>query len=500
MPAEPADLDPQRWRALPVLLIGSFLSFLDVFIVNIALPAMRDDLSASSAQLQLVVAGYGVGFAVSLITGGRLGDIYGRKRVFLWGLSSFTLASVLCGLAVNAEMLVIMRVPQAVAAAMLTPQVLAIIRVEFAAHERAVAVGLYGTSMGFASIVAQLVGGSLVTLDLFGLSWRLIFLVNVPIGLLALFLATRMLRESRSRGPVTLDLPGAGLVSLALLLLIYPLVEGREAGWPDWAFAMMGAAIAAFFAFVAYERRVVRRGHTPLIALHLFRMPTIAFGLLTSVIFFSGLAAFFVVLTVTFQAGFGYSAFSTGLLFLPFAIGFSAASALSGRVAPLIRGRTISVGALLMGLALLGFVTMITITRGQFLIDANDRPLLVGLFLVYGLGQGLAQPAFIHLVTSGVGVTEADAGAAAGLFLTTAQSSLALGVAAIGDVFFSWLGPAPLPLDYVRALSAALICNLGLQILTFLLVLLLPWVSRWQERIADPANDGIQGAARISRS
>ena len=146
MQAEPADLDPRRWRARPVLLTGSFLSFLDFFIVNIALPAMHDDLGASSAQLQLVVAGYGVGFAVSLITGGRLGDIYGRKRVFLWGLASFTLASVMCGLAVNAETLVFMRVLQAVAAAMLTPQVLAIIRVDFAAHERPVAIGIYGTS------------------------------------------------------------------------------------------------------------------------------------------------------------------------------------------------------------------------------------------------------------------------------------------------------------------------------------------------------------------
>jgi MFS family permease len=494
MQADPADLDPRRWRALPVLLTGSFLSFLDFFIVNIALPAMHDDLGASSAQLQLVVAGYGVGFAVSLITGGRLGDILGRKRVFLWGLSSFTLASVLCGLAVNADMLVLMRVPQAMAAAMLTPQVLAIIRVEFAAHERPVAVGLYGTSMGLASIVAQLFGGSLVTLDLFGLSWRLIFLVNLPIGLLALFLATWVLRESRGRGPVTLDLAGAGLVSVALLLLIYPLVQGREAGWPYWAFQMMGAAVVAFLAFIIHERRVVRLGRTPLMALHLFRVPTIAFGLLASVIFFSGLAAFFVVLTVTFQAGFGYSAFSTGMLFLPFALGFSAASALSGRVAGLLRGRTISAGALLMGLALFGLVILIHVTQGRLFTEPSERPLLIGLFLLYGLGQGLAQPSFIHLVTSGAGVNETDAGSAAGLFLTTAQSSLALGVAAIGDVFFVWLGPTPLPLDYVRALSAALICNLGLQVLAFLLVLLLPWVSRRRERTAEPANDRTQGA------
>jgi len=205
------------------------------------------------------------------------------------------------------------------------------------------------------------------------------------------------------------------------------------------------------------------------------------------------------VLTVTFQGGFGYSAFSTGMLFLPFALGFSAASALSGRVATLMRGRTISAGSLLMGIALLGLVTMIYVTQGQLLTDPRDRPLLVALFLVYGLGQGLAQPSFIHLVTTGASVNETDAGSAAGLFLTMAQSSLALGVAAIGDVFFVWLGPAPLPLNYVRALSAALTCNLGLQVLAFLLVLLLPWMRRWQERIAHPANDHLQ-SARIGRS
>src|SRR4051794_22246084 len=277
MPAEPTKLNPGRWRALPVLLTGSFLSFLDFFIVNIALPAMDDDLAAQPAQLQLVVAGYGIGFAVSLITGGRLGDIYGRKRVFLWGLSGFTLASAACGLAISPGMLIIVRVLQAVAAAMLTPQVLAIIRVEFAPHERATAVGLYGTSMGLASIVAQLFGGSLVSLDLFGLSWRLIFLINIPVGLVAFLLASRMLRESRGNGDVTLDLPGAGLVSLTLLLLIYPLVEGREAGWPAWALGMLGLSVPVCVAFIAHEHSVVRRGRTPLVALHLFRVPTIAF-------------------------------------------------------------------------------------------------------------------------------------------------------------------------------------------------------------------------------
>ncbi len=192
---ETAGLDPRRWRALPTILIGSFLAFLDFFIVNIALPAMRADLGASPAELQFIVAAYGIAFGVSLVTAGRLGDIFGRKRVFLIGISGFTITSALCGLSPTPETLIACRVAQAICAAVVTPQVLAIIRVEFAASERPIAIGLYGASMGLASITAQLLGGLLVSLNLFGSSWRLIFLINIPIGLIAIALVSRMIRE-----------------------------------------------------------------------------------------------------------------------------------------------------------------------------------------------------------------------------------------------------------------------------------------------------------------
>jgi MFS family permease len=320
--------------------------------VNIALPAMRDDLGARPAELQLVVAGYGIGFAVFLVTGGRLGDIFGRKRVFLAGLAGFTLTSALCGLMATPTVLIASRVLQAITAATLVPQVLAIIRMEFSARERPVAIGLYGTSMGLASIVAQLLGGLLVSLDLFGWSRRLIFLINIPIGLGAIVLASRMVRESRSPSRPTLDLVGVGLASLGLFLLIYPIVEGREAGWPAWSLAMLAATLPLLVGFVAHERRVLRRGRAPLVALPLLRIRTIALGLATSVVFFSGVGAFFVVLTMFFQAGFGYSAFTAGLLFLPFAIGFTAASAVSGPLTARIGGWIVNLGILLMGLGL----------------------------------------------------------------------------------------------------------------------------------------------------
>jgi len=467
-PTDTAALDPRRWWTLPVLLVGSFLASLNVFIVHIALPAMRGDLGARPAELQFVVAGYGIGFSVCLITGGRLGDLFGRKRVFLLGLTGFTLASALCALAMTPTLLITARVLQALTAATLVPQVLAIIRVEFPAAEWPLAIGLYGTSMGVASIVAQLLGGLLITLDLFGWSWRWIFLVNIPLGLVAVVMAARMLRESRPPTRPTLDLVGVGLVSLGLSLLLYPLVEGREAGWPVWSWAMLVATLPVLGGFVGYERHVMRRGRSPLVALQLFRVATVTRGLVVSVAFFSGVGVFSVLLTLVFQAGFGYSAFAAGLLFLPCAVGFAGGAAVSGPLAARLGPRIVTLGTGLMMLGVLGLITLARLAQAD--PTALDGQMLVPLFLLYGLGQGLAQPALITTVIGSSGVANEDAGAVVGLFLTTAQAVIALGVAAIGDVFFARLGPQPTVATYCAALAGALSWNLVLLAATFLLV------------------------------
>jgi EmrB/QacA subfamily drug resistance transporter len=472
--SEIAGLDPRRWRALPIILIGSFLSFLDFFIVNIALPAMRAELGASPAQLQFVVAAYGISFGVSLITGGRLGDIFGRRRIFLVGIAGFTFASMLCGLAPTPGTLIASRVLQAVCAATVAPQVLAIIRVEFAAAELPIAIGMYGASMGLASIVAQVLGGLLISLDLFGTSWRLIFLINIPIGLIAIVAGSRMVPESRAHTGATIDLVGVALASLGMFLLIYPIVEGREAGWGAWSFAMLGATLPVLAAFVRHEQRVIRRGRSPLIALHLLRIRALQIGLVVSVVFFSTAGVFFVVLTLFFQSGLGYAAFRTGLMFLPFAIGFSASSMVSGPIANKIGPRIINLGTFLMAFGLLGIIASAHLAdvAGPS-ISGGDR-WFVAFFFVYGLGQGLAQPALINTVIGSAGVTGKDAGSAVGLFLTVAQSVIALGVAAIGDVFFAVLSGTPTMATYVDALTAALFCNFLLLVATFMLALLLP--------------------------
>jgi predicted MFS family arabinose efflux permease len=258
-------------------------------------------------------------------------------------------------------------------------------------------------------------------------------------------------------------------------LLIYPIVEGRESGWPAWPFAMLATVVPVLVGFVLYERLVIRRSRTPLIALHLLRNGTLRLGLVISMAFFSTAGVFFVVLTVFLQAGLGLSAFRAGLMFLPFAIGFSASSTISGPIANSIGPRIINLGACLMALGLLGIIALVRISNTTAGAETVNLHLLLSLFFIYGLGQGLAQPALISTVIGGAEVAEEDAGSAVGLFLTTAQSVIALGVAAIGDVFFSWLPDAPTMANYLDALTASLACNFVLIVATFFLALLLPW-------------------------
>lgn len=468
--APEAPPDPRRWVGLVLILTASFLTSFDFFVVNVALAAMRTDLGARPAQIEFVVAGYGLAFAVLLVTGGRLGDLFGRKRLFLVGMAGFTLASALCGLATTANGLIVARVFQGLTAATMNPQVLAIIRVTFPAAERARAIGYFGMTLGAASIAAQVIGGALIEADLWHLGWRPIFLVNVPIGLVAIPASWRVLRESRAAGGHGLDPGGIVIGTAALLLLAYPLVEGREAGWPAWAFAALAASVPALAAFVLYEMHVMHRRRVPLVNLRLFRDRGFSVGLVMAVTFFGGLSAFFMTMTLFLQQGFGLSPMRTGLTFVAFGIGFVAASRLSsviaGRIGPLI----INLGTVLMGAALALLVGMARVDAGA----AMNPGLLAAAMLVYGCGQGLVLPSLIAIVVGSSRIPAADAGSASGVFAMVQQVSLALGVAVIGGVFFSALGTGS-PAGYDAALAAALSCNIGLLAATFVLAFALRW-------------------------
>ncbi len=462
--------DPQRWVALVVLLTGAFLPAFDFFVVNVALPAIHTELGAGPADLQLVVAGYGVAFAILLVTGGRLGDLFGRKRMFVGGMAGFTVASALCGVATSPGMLIAARLLQGLTAAVMNPQVLAMIRVTFPPGERARAVGYFSTTLGLAAILAQLIGGMLIQADIAGLGWRPIFLVNVPVGAVALVFARRTLRESRAAGRPTLDIGGMLLVTLSLVLLVYPLVEGRDLGWPWWSLALLFAAVPAAVAFVIYEWLLQSRGRAPLVSLRLFRDLGFSLGLIMVGTFFAGLAAFFMGLTICLQQGFGYSPLGTGLVFVAFGIGFAGASLCSSRVARRLGPRTISLGTSMQATCLLAIVAMAWSAHGAQMSFVLLWPVLV----LYGAGQGFALPTLINAVVGSSRIPPQEAGAASGVFSMVQQVSFALGIALVMGLFFSILGTGTGVLDYQRALAAALGCNAGLMLVTCGLAFLLP--------------------------
>ena len=464
VPVAPA---PRRWPTLAVLLAAAFLGTLDFFIINLALPSMQANLHATSAQVQLVIAGYGLAYAVCLITGGRLGDIFGRKRVFLGGVAGFTLASALCGLAPTAEVLVAARVLQGIAGAMLFPQVLSIIQVTFPPHERGRAFGAFGIIQGAASFSGIVLGGLLVEADLFGLGWRPIFLVNLPVGLLVITAGWLLVPESRSPRARRLDLGGVAIVSAALFLLVYPLVEGREAGWPWWAFACLAAAPPTLAVFIHYERRVLARGGAPLVELTLFRNRPFAVGLATNLAFCCGLSAFFLTVTLFLQEGLGFRPTTASLAFAPFSAGYLVVSLVAVRMGPRLPSRVINVGTAIMAAAL-GALIVLARRKGAALSVAELMPVL----LLYGAGQGLVFPTLISMTLSRV--PAADAGSASGVLTTVQQVSFSMGVAVIGSVFFAVLSSSSRAEAHAASLGVALLCNIGLLALTFVLALWLP--------------------------
>jgi EmrB/QacA subfamily drug resistance transporter len=460
-------LDPGRWKSLAVVLAGAFLAGLDFFIVNVSVPSIRVSLHATFAEVQLIIASYGLTYAVFLISGGRLGDIFGRRKMFIWGIVAFTGASLLCGLAPSPVFLIAARALQGISGALLFPQVLSIIQVTFPQRERAKAFGLFGTVIGMSSFSGNALGGILVSADLFGLSWRPIFLINLPIGLLTVIAATKFVKESQSPKARRLDLGGVAIMTVALTLLLYPLIQGREAGWPAWAFVSMAAFIPVLFLFVQFEKRVTASGGSPLMELSLFHNRVFVIGLFSGVCFFSGAAAFFLISTVFLQNGLGYSARDAGLTFVWFAIAFLGSSLASVRVQPKIGSRIINLGAALMICGLTGLLWM-TSWRGASLSGLDLAPFL----LIYGTGQGFVMPTLINTIL--INIKGHDAGSASGVLSTVQQASFATGVAVIGTVFFSALGKLSSTEAFIRALRIAFSVNICLLLVTFVLILQIP--------------------------
>jgi EmrB/QacA subfamily drug resistance transporter len=332
-----------RWLALPVILAGVFMTILDFSIVNVAIPSIQQDLHASAAEIQFVVGGYSLTYGCGLIIGGRLGDRFGRRRVFAAGIALFTVASVLCGLAPTALVLVIARLIQGTCAALLFPQVLSLLNVTYTGHDRARAFRIYGVVLGLATAFGQVLGGALIRANLFDLDWRTCFLINIPIGLVSMLLTPLWVTESCPATTKRIDSRGAVLVTLALVLLVFPLIEGRQAGWPLWSILSMIASIPMFWAFLRHQDNVVE----PV----LLRTKAFLTGVGTVLATYAGMASFFLVLAVYLQDSEGYSPLASGVAFLPVGIAFLLTSLLGAPIARRLGRNSISIGAALMAVS-----------------------------------------------------------------------------------------------------------------------------------------------------
>jgi EmrB/QacA subfamily drug resistance transporter len=467
---------------LPVLFAPVFMVIADVFIVNVAAPSLHEDIGASDSDLQWVVAAYLLTYALSLITGGRLGDVLGRRRMFKAGVAGFTFASVLCALAPSPTALIAARLIQGFGGAAMWPQVLSMIQVEFAPAERPKAFGVQGLVQGLAAISAQIIGGGLIALDLLGLGWRWVFLVNVPVGAAALLAADRVIPESRSETARRLDLVGVTLATLALSLVMVPAVEGRELGWPAWTFAAFAAAIPAAAAFVAAERRITARGGSPLVELQLFETRGFRIGLLSATVLYF-VISFFFLLAIYMQEGLGLSALDSGLAFTPIAFAFVASSLAGPRLADGAREYLPQIGAII---AALGLLT--TIAAVQATGNGSVSALLILSMVPVGAGMGLAIPPLINLVLRAVPPTEA--GAASGTLVTAQQIGNALGVAIIGTIFFSELGSSVSTEAFGDAFSVALAVQAAFALAASVLVSRARQTSRERAAAAMPVREG----------
>jgi len=416
---------------LAVLLVGQFMALLDVTIVNVAMPTIGTDLGASGAGLQLVVAGYTVSYAMLLITGARLGDLYGRRRVFFIGVLGFTLSSLVCGVAPDTGTLIAARFAQGAAAAAMMPQIISVIQVRFSGVARTKALSAYAAVISSGFVAGQVLGGVLVNADLFGSGWRPVFLVNVPIGLAVVALVPRLVPADKPRGGRRLDAAGLAIAVPAIFLVVLPLVLGREEGWPVWAPICIVAGIVLVPVFVLVERRVMARDGDPLLKLDVLRASGLPSALIALSLAMIAYAGFLFSFALYLQAGLGDSALRAGLTFAPAATLFGLCAFYWRRLPERVHHALTPAGFLISAAA---FAAMAIDLR----TGTHGGPFLQVEFAVFGAAMGVA---FSSLVTHAlVHVPLHEAPDASGVFTTTMQLFQVVGVATFGGLFLSLAG------------------------------------------------------------
>ena len=420
-----------------VLLAGAFMPIMDFFITNVALPSIDATLHASPAELELVIAGYGVAYAALLVLGGRLGDRFGRRSVFLAALIGFVLASLACGLAPSAGFLIGARIVQGATAALLIPQVLATFHHTLDGERKARALALYGATSGIAAVVGQIVGGLLVSANIAGSTWRPIFLVNVPVGILVLAIAARIVPATRSPHPVGVDVPGTVLFAATLTALLVPLTEGHSLGWPWWTWALIALAVVLGAVTYQVERRAEARGEVPLLPPSLLRLPSMSRGLVMVLIFSMGFGAFMFVFALTVQDGLHNDALRGGLAIVPMAVLFLAGSLFAPKLIGRYGRAALSAGAIVQLAGLAWLVAIIVSDWPNVSLLSMALPLAV-----VGAGQSMLFAGLFRSVMADVPMHLGGIGS--GALITLQQSGLALGVATLGTLYLS-LSPRSYP-------------------------------------------------------
>ncbi len=469
-----------RWAALMVILAAEVMDLLDALITNIAAPTIRADIGGSASTMQWLGACYTLSMAVGLITGGRLGDIYGKKRMFLLGAVGFAAGSLLCAVAWSPGILIAARVVQGVFGAVMLPQGLGLIKQMFPPKEMGAAFGLFGPVMGLSSVGGPVLAGWLIDADFFGTGWRMIFIINLPLALLAVLAGWRVLPETRTATPPRLDLVGMALVTAAGLLVIYPLVQGREQDWPAWMFVMIAASAVLFVLFGRYEVAKQRAGGDPLVVPALFRKRGFSGGLVTGLVFFSGIAGFSLVFSLYVQIGLGYSPLDAGLAGLPWSIGtvigFGIAVGLVRRLGRLL----VHIGTAIMAGGVVGL--LVTLEPAEGVSGGVTLWTLAPALIVTGVGMGMVMSPFFDIVLAGVEPEET--GSASGALTAVQQLGGAFGVALLGTVFFG-VGPAAgaglgagwgagLGAGFGEAMRVTLWVVAGMLALAFVVAFLLP--------------------------
>ncbi|HLI59851.1 MAG TPA: MFS transporter [Solirubrobacteraceae bacterium] len=454
-----------RWLVLAVVLGANIMDLLDATISGVAGPTIRHDLGGGTTTLQWLSAAYTLAFAVLLVTGARLGDLFGRRRLFLVGSAGFTVCSTLCALAPSPGVLIATRALQGAFGALLIPQGFGLLKESFSEEEMPTVFAIFGPAMGLPMLIAPVLAGALIGADLWGTGWRLVFLINLPIGVFSFAAALRALPRVVSHAGRRLDLGGMALVGLGLFAIIYPLIQGRAAGWPAWTFALLAAGLCLIVAFVLYERR---RTRDPLIEPGLLANRSYASGLAVMLAFFGAFGGLYLCVSLFTQLGERFSAIHAGLTLTPMVVGMVIGMGVSFALVAklgrhLIHGGIALVAAGAAGLAL-------TVTGAA---SASTWDLAPSLFVI-GVGAGTSFGQLFDFILAGVQMDHV--GSASGVLEATQQLASALGVAVLGTIFFSRF-PAHPATDALQILAWACLVPIAA---AFALVFRLPMRAREQ--------------------